>query len=277
MRLNCIWAAADLRTAIETQFWLSDQGYWSAYLPSPLDPAPTHRQDALGSALAVLAGLGTETERRDSISNYPHLPKGLPVLWPQQQFTPIYHNRGIWPFVTAFWIEPPRPFNLMPFLMASTVSCGLRPSTSQHGKNLEASTGLPYKGDEGEYSGPVVNSQRQLWSVAGYAEWFSRCSLVLRPPTMGFSSAHLSQSNPTRALWRDPSALPSAACPTRRSKSPLLNLGTADGQHTGALVAESMTLNSSTVPLEEILASQVRRATTSSRSPWSPLRMPQRP
>ena len=36
-------------------------------------------------------------------------------------------------------------------------------------ENFEAVTGLPYKGDEGEDSGPVVNSQRQLWSVAGYA------------------------------------------------------------------------------------------------------------
>ena len=35
----------------------------------------------------------------------PHLPKGAPVIWPQQQLTPIYHNRGIWPFVTAFWTE----------------------------------------------------------------------------------------------------------------------------------------------------------------------------
>jgi hypothetical protein len=30
---------------------------------------------------------------------------GAPVIWPQQQDMPVYHNRAIWPFVTAYGLK----------------------------------------------------------------------------------------------------------------------------------------------------------------------------
>ena len=249
--------AADLHAAIEEKFWLADQGHWSAYLPSPLDPAPTHRQDALGTALAVLAGLGTETMRSDSISNYPHLPKGLPVLWPQQQFTPIYHNRGIWPFVTAFWVKAAKSVG-----HADAVSHGIHSLVRaaalnlSNMENLEASTGLPYKGDEGEYSGPVVNSQRQLWSVAGYAGMVQSVLFGFEPTENGFVVNPFVTFRIRHELFGGTEQMAISRLPYHGGQVAIqLNLGPANGQVSGALIADSMTLNGTSVSLGEISAS----------------------
>jgi hypothetical protein len=78
---------------------------YSTFTPTYLDPAPTLQYDLLGSAFAVLHDVADATQAAEIVSRYPHLPKGAPVIWPQQQNVPIYHNRGIWPFVTSFWAK----------------------------------------------------------------------------------------------------------------------------------------------------------------------------
>src|SRR5690606_15742426 len=78
---------------------------FSTYVITFLDPAPVRRYDALGSALAVLFGVATPEQAERVLASYPHYGPGVPVIWPQQQETPIYHNRGEWPFVTAYWLR----------------------------------------------------------------------------------------------------------------------------------------------------------------------------
>src|SRR5690606_27981517 len=95
-------------------------------------------------------------------------PGAAPVVHPQQQYVRIYHNRAEWPFVTAYWLRAARH--------ADHAAAGERAIRSlvrgaamnlSNMENFEIATGRPWL-DEGETSGPVVNSQRQLWSVAGY-------------------------------------------------------------------------------------------------------------
>jgi glycogen debranching enzyme len=162
-------AKADaLRLAIRTKLWLPEDKQFSTYIPTRLDRGPARRFDLLGTSLAVLLDAATPDQARDAIASYPTLPKGPPVIFPQQKETPIYHNRGIWPFVTAYWVKAARKtgndaaFDNGVYSLVRGASMNL-----SNMENLEAVTGKAWV-DDGDFSGPVVNSQRQLWSVAGY-------------------------------------------------------------------------------------------------------------
>lgn len=161
--------AGDLRTAIDTGFFHADLGLWSTFTPGTLDRAPVRHFDLLGSAQAVLADVGSTARQSEVVRSYPHLAPGPPVMWPQQKEIPIYHNRGIWPFVTAYWLRAARQVrndvavghNLRSLIRGAAMNLS-------NMENFDAVSGAPWAAD-GAWSGPVVNSQRQLWSVAGYA------------------------------------------------------------------------------------------------------------
>jgi len=161
------WAAG-LRTAIDQVLFLANQGMWSSFTPGDLDRSTVRRFDLFGSALAVLAGVGDSSRRAEVVRSYPHLPKGAPVIWPQQKQTPIQHNRAIWPFATATFMRAARQVR-----NDAVINNGVRSMMRGAAINLsnldafEFVTGAPWV-DDGLYSGPVLNSQRRLWSVAGY-------------------------------------------------------------------------------------------------------------
>jgi hypothetical protein len=161
------WADA-LGAAIDDRFHHADLGLYGTFAPGPLDPAAVRHFDLLGSAFAVLHGPGDEPRRQEVVRRYPHLERGAPVMWPQQQLTPIYHNRALWPFVTAYWLRAARSVrnDAAVGLGARSLVRGAALNLSSM-ENLEMVSGAPWV-DDGDYSGPVVNSQRQLWSVAGY-------------------------------------------------------------------------------------------------------------
>ena len=161
------WADA-LRDAIRARLWLDDVGLFSTFTTTTLDPSPTRRYDLLGSALAVVVGVADDAQAARILANYPHYGASGPVHWPQQQLTPIYHNRGEWPFVSAYWLRAAaRADNdAVATRMVHALMRGAALNLSNM-ENFEAASGAPWV-DEGPSSGPVVNSQRQLWSVAGY-------------------------------------------------------------------------------------------------------------
>ncbi|HQY61165.1 MAG TPA: hypothetical protein PK141_07220 [Polyangiaceae bacterium] len=160
--------ASDLRAAMRTRFWLAEDKQLSTYVTTELDGAPARRFDLLGTSLAVLLDVTTPEQARDAIASYPTLAHGPPVIFPQQKDTPIYHNRAIWPFVTAYWVRAARKAD-----NDAAFDSGVRSLVRgaalnlSNMENLEAVTGKPFH-EDGANSGPVVNSQRQLWSVAGY-------------------------------------------------------------------------------------------------------------
>lgn len=191
--------ADQLRAAIGQRFWLSDVGLFSTFLTTSLDPAPVHHFDLLGSALAVLADVGTAQQRAQVVAHYPHLPKGAPVIWPAQKEVPIYHNRALWPFVTAFWLRAAAKVRNDAAVDRGVASLlrGAALNLSNM-ENLEQVSGKPWV-DDGLYSGPQVNSQRQLWSVAGYLSMVHEVIFGLEQNAQGLRFAPYI----TRALRHD--------------------------------------------------------------------------
>jgi hypothetical protein len=165
------WANA-LKTSIKKGFTRPGTPLLSLMKTHPLAPHPVARYDLLGNSLAILAGVTTKQESLAILSAYPHGPEGAPVQWPQQPLTPIYHNRAIWPFVTAYWLKAAAQSRHDSAFTANfrTLIKGAALNLSNM-ENFEFVTLKNYAQD-GSFSGPVVNSRRQLWSVAALLSSF---------------------------------------------------------------------------------------------------------
>ena len=61
------WAVA-LKTAIRERLWLPEDGLFSTYVTTFLDPAPARVFDLLGSALAVTTGVRAYRRQRSAAS-----------------------------------------------------------------------------------------------------------------------------------------------------------------------------------------------------------------
>ena len=161
------WAQS-LRDSISEKFDIDNQSLYSAFLPTELDLAPSHRFDLLALSFALLMELSSEERAHQILSEYPHSEFGPPVMWPQQPDSAIYHNRAIWPFVTAYWLRAAK-MHKQAAVVAHNVRSLIHATALNlsNMENLEFMSGLPYL-DDGALSGPVINSERQLWSVAAY-------------------------------------------------------------------------------------------------------------
>jgi Bacterial alpha-L-rhamnosidase 6 hairpin glycosidase domain len=161
--------AEDLKKSINEHFFDREAGLYSTYLLSDgVNEIRVHRYDLLGESLAILLGVADQSLAEAIVKNYPVGPHGPPVVWPQERTVPIYHNQAMWPFVTAFWIKAAREAN-----QAEAVNQGveslerLAAFNLSNMENFDFVTGLAQvKG--ATLDGPVINSRRQLWSVAGY-------------------------------------------------------------------------------------------------------------
>lgn len=171
------WAKS-LRQAIIATFYVDlgdGRGMWAATKGPLTHPSILRHYDLLGSALAVLvmdAGDDAdEASRRRAeavVATYPHAPRGPPVIHPQHPGVPIYHNSAIWPFVTALWVRA--AVRVANWKVVDHGVWSLMRASALHlsnMENLEFLSGETFA-DAGPLSGPVVNSRRQLWSVAGY-------------------------------------------------------------------------------------------------------------
>ena len=162
------WATA-LKAAINERFYDHEANLYSAYLLS--DGAwsiPVRRYDLLGQALAILTGVADPQRAQAIIASYPTGPHGPSVVWPHDPDVPIYHNHAIWPFVTAYWLKAARQAD-----NAAAVTHGVRSLMQPASLNLSNMENLDFVtgkvwAKNGDIEGPVINSQRQLWSVAGY-------------------------------------------------------------------------------------------------------------
>ena len=86
---------------------------------------------------------------------------GPPCIFPQIPDIPPYHNDGIWPFVTAYWTwaaADAQNSAAVKHGLASIIRAAALFLTNK--ENFVARTG--------DYMGTEINSDRQLWSVAGY-------------------------------------------------------------------------------------------------------------
>ena len=162
-------AQADaLKAAINRHFWREDRGLYMSYIGG--DGTPYDTYDLLGTALAVSSGVATGERAREALAHYPTWPAGSPVIWPERRDQPVYHNRAIWPFVSAYALRAARatddPARIAHELVSILRGAALAGSNME---NYELQTQAVHV-DEGTLSGPVVNSPRQLWSVAAALE-----------------------------------------------------------------------------------------------------------
>ena len=160
--------AAALKQAINMHFWRADRGMYMSYIGG--DGTAVDTYDLLGISLAVTSGVADGERARQTLANYPSWPAGSPVMWPERADQPIYHNRAIWPFVSAYALRAARTVN-DPVRITHEIESVMR-GAALYGSNME-NYELLTQGqhvDEGKLSGPVVNSPRQLWSVAAYLD-----------------------------------------------------------------------------------------------------------
>ena len=161
------WADA-LAQQIDARFWREDMGQYMSYIGEAAHPVPYVKVDLLGLSLGILAEVLPPERARRALAAYPMGPAGSPVVWPQESQQPIYHNRAIWPFVSAYSLRAARQLDDAPRIAAEIRS--LMQGAALAGSNMEnyEVVSQAVHVEEGALSGPVVNSERQLWSVAGY-------------------------------------------------------------------------------------------------------------
>lgn len=183
------WAEA-LKAAINANFWMSDQGLYASYIGEEHNPMQVQHYDLLGLALAINHGVASDMQAAQILSNYPVTSVGAPVIFPALKDIPIYHNRAIWPFVSAYALRAAKKQNHPELYRRLAMS--LFQGTAENGSNMENLEWLSLKPhvEDGSLSGPVINSQRQLWSVAAYHDFvvgqlfgmeFANQELIINP------------------------------------------------------------------------------------------------
>ncbi len=161
--------AGNLKASINEHFFDPEAGLYSTCLLSDgVYDIRVHRYDLLGESLAILFGVADQARAETILKNYPVGSHGPPVVWPQERTVPVYHNQAIWPFVTAYWTKAARQAN-----NPDAVNLGVRSLERLAAFNLSNMENFDFVTGQAEVkgkalNGPVINSRRQLWSVAGY-------------------------------------------------------------------------------------------------------------
>ena len=165
-----LWAQ-QLKSSINQHLWLEDAGMYSSLTAGHYDNMPMHKFDWLGQSLAIITGIADSERQQKILRHYPHGPMGAPVIFPQQLGVPVYHNRAIWPFVTAYGLKAAKIGKNQ--AVANRAYDTLIRSAALNLSNMENLEWLSGQAwyddpDDTNLSGPVINSKRQLWSVAAY-------------------------------------------------------------------------------------------------------------
>lgn len=152
--------ADGLRTAINAHLWQPGLGWYASFRYGRDFPSLTPRSDALGEALAIIYGVADSARRARVTARTPMVAFGAPTFWPYIPNMTKYHNGALWPFVNAYWTWAAAEAG-----NTAAVEHGLasiyRPAALflTNKENMVARTG--------HFDGTVLNSDRQLWSVAG--------------------------------------------------------------------------------------------------------------
>lgn len=173
------WAAT-LKGRINDAFWMEDKGYYSAFLYPPLHGFRSDKSETLGASLAVLFGVADQARAARLLGQLPMVHYGVPCIHPQQPGRQPYHNRAIWPFVEAYcgWAGAEAGnMAAVSHILRSLVRAAALFGT--HKENFVA--------DTGDSRGTVINSDRQLWSVAGYLGIVHRILFGIRPGAAGIT------------------------------------------------------------------------------------------
>ena len=152
--------AAGIQKGMNEWLWQEGKGYYGQYIYGRNYKILSPRAEALGEALSVLYGIADDEKQKKIVANTPVMAYGIPSIYPQIPGIPPYHNNGIWPFVQAYWsLAAAKAGNEN--ALTESISAIYRQAALflTNKENFVASTG--------DYAGTQINSDRQLWSVAG--------------------------------------------------------------------------------------------------------------
>ena len=161
--------AAALRTAINRNFWLPEQGHYR-YLVDPRGDSDA--QEGFGHAFAILFRIAG-AEQRASILGAQHVtPAGLPCLWPPfaryaHDGHVGRHSGTVWPPIQAFWAEAAAREgrgDLVGHELTALARHAVR--DGQLFELYHPETGLPYGGLQ-ERAGAAV----ELWEPVAHQTW----------------------------------------------------------------------------------------------------------
>ena len=152
--------ADSIRAGVNEHLWLEEKGLYSEFRYGRNAMSAVDRTEALGSALAIVTGLAPDDRARRAARNHPVVEFGVPSFWPYIPGIPPYHNAGYWPFVGAYWTWAGAETGNTPGVehgLGTLYRAAALFLTNK--ENMVAATG--------HFEGTQINSDRQLWSVAG--------------------------------------------------------------------------------------------------------------
>lgn len=157
-------------------------------------------------------------------------PYGAPVYFPQQPDMPVYHNRAIWPFVSAYGLKAAAMVQNVAVVDHHIDSLMRSAALNlQHGEpRVALRPTLPDGSDPSRFDGAGDQLQRQLWSVGGYLGMVTDTTFGYKVEEGGirikpFVTAHLHKLMGARARPRSGGsttvASRSISCCTCRSRA----------------------------------------------------------
>ncbi len=150
-----------LDQSILQHFWNASLNAPASYVMTTPSWVPAPYRDILGESLGILylnsfAGLDSQL-----VASYPRTQFGTPIISHQLPHSPPYHNKAIWPFVETYaLLAAKQSGNSQAYAHGFNSLIRSASLFLSHRENFEYKSGRP---DETQ-----INSDRQLWSVAGW-------------------------------------------------------------------------------------------------------------
>jgi len=155
-----ISAAEGIQEGMNKLMWIPEKKYFGQYLYGRNYQSLSPKSEALGEALSVLFEIPDSKRQKEIVANTPVTKFGIPCVYPQTPNIPPYHNDAVWAFVQAYWTMASAKVK-----NEKSVEHGL--ASIYRAAALFLSNKENFVATSGDYVGTQINSNRQLWSVAG--------------------------------------------------------------------------------------------------------------
>ena len=176
-----IWEerAASLKEAILKNFWLKEKKYFAALLLKDIYTYTYEGYETLGESLGIILDVAPEDSFRNVTGAVKPQKYGLSVVAPQLAGIPPYHNDAVWPFVQSYRG------------LACKKACDVYNAKKEFNAMLEAAEKFGTFKENYVASNftpdTQINSDRQLWSDAGFLAWIYRILLGINIAEDGLS------------------------------------------------------------------------------------------
>ena len=174
--------ANKVKEGMNKYLWIAGKGYYGQYRYGRNYLALSPRSESLGEALSVLFEVPNAEQQKQVFEKSPVTEFGATCIYPQTPTIPPYHNNAVWPFVESYWAWASAKVGntaSVEHALASVYRAAALFMTNK--ENMVASTG--------DYLGTEINSDRQLWSIAGNLSLVYRVlfGISLQPNSLTFN------------------------------------------------------------------------------------------